>query len=65
VLRELLPAFLCDRNHARIPARNGRTLDVIGDPVRSGELASSNDEAAKHAGENRRRFGGHRVIGPE
>jgi hypothetical protein len=25
VLRELLPAFLCDRNHARIPARNGRT----------------------------------------
>jgi hypothetical protein len=31
----------------------------------AGELASSNDEAAKHAGENRRRFGGHRVIGPE
>jgi hypothetical protein len=25
VLRELLPAFLCDRSHARIPARNGRT----------------------------------------
>jgi hypothetical protein len=26
VLGELLPAFLCDRNHPRIPARNGRTI---------------------------------------